>query len=128
MPDRILTKVDLPAPFSPISAWTSPAFRSKLTRSSARTPGKLFEMSCISSKGAVIRSCPSNARTSQLGACCLLRPGAVIEVRVEIDEPELPDNLALVQGWIIALDREEVLFMDGCHGHALPVTVLYIDY
>src|SRR3989449_10100490 len=36
--------VDFPAPFSPASAWTSDAFRSRSTRSSARTPGKLLLM------------------------------------------------------------------------------------
>ena len=35
--------VDLPAPFSPISAVTSPALRPKLTSCRARTPGKDFE-------------------------------------------------------------------------------------
>src|SRR5262245_29158856 len=36
--------VDLPAPFSPTSAWISPARTSKETPFSARTPGKLFSM------------------------------------------------------------------------------------
>ena len=39
-PERIFISVDLPAPFSPMSAWTSPARRSKSTRSSAVTPAK----------------------------------------------------------------------------------------
>src|SRR5258708_15504768 len=37
-PKRIFIKVDLPAPFSPIRAWTSPALRSKSTPFSAWTP------------------------------------------------------------------------------------------
>ena len=32
-------RVDLPEPFSPVSAWTSPARIEKSTRSSATTPG-----------------------------------------------------------------------------------------
>ena len=39
-PVMTLMSVDFPAPFSPISAWISPGFRSKCTSSSARTPGE----------------------------------------------------------------------------------------
>src|SRR5439155_18119651 len=46
--------VDFPAPFSPASAWTSDAFRSRSTRSSARTPGKLLLMPLIRSSRSVI--------------------------------------------------------------------------
>ena len=38
-PPRIFIRVDLPAPFSPISARTSPRSTRRLTRSSAFTPG-----------------------------------------------------------------------------------------
>ena len=41
--------VDLPAPFSPSSAWTSLRRRSKLTSSFATIPGKRFVMWRISS-------------------------------------------------------------------------------
>src|ERR1700756_3184971 len=37
-------RVDLPAPFSPSSAWTSPSRRSKSMWSLARTPGNCFVM------------------------------------------------------------------------------------
>ena len=40
--------VDLPAPFSPSSAWTSPARRSKSTSSLATMPGKRLTMPRIS--------------------------------------------------------------------------------
>src|SRR6476620_9987805 len=48
MPVRILIAVLLPAPFSPTSAWISPARNSSETSSSARTAGNDFEM-CRSS-------------------------------------------------------------------------------
>ena len=38
MPVRILTSVDLPAPFSPTSAWTEDALMLKLTSETACTP------------------------------------------------------------------------------------------
>src|ERR1700678_4252962 len=43
MPVRIFTIVDLPAPFSPMRAVTSPAFRRNATSWRARTPGNDFE-------------------------------------------------------------------------------------
>src|SRR5436190_3517276 len=45
MPDSIFTSVDLPAPFSPISAVTAPRRSSRLTRSRARTPPNDLRMS-----------------------------------------------------------------------------------
>src|SRR6266568_1166422 len=44
--------VDLPAPFSPSSAWTSPWRRSKSTLSFASTPGNRFVIPRSSSRGA----------------------------------------------------------------------------
>jgi len=41
-PARIFISVDLLAPFSPISAWTSPGISSNRTSLSARTPGKVL--------------------------------------------------------------------------------------
>jgi hypothetical protein len=41
-PDRIFISVDLPAPFLPTSACTSPQATSKSTSSSARVPKKLL--------------------------------------------------------------------------------------
>src|SRR5918993_4113567 len=43
-PVTILISVDLPAPFSPTRACTSPARSSKVTPLSARTPAKVFEI------------------------------------------------------------------------------------
>src|SRR3954468_22763853 len=53
IPVRILTRADLPAPFSPTSAMTSPARRLNWTSSRALTPGKLLET-------------PDNARISMV--------------------------------------------------------------
>ena len=50
MPDRIFTSVDLPAPFSPMSAVTAPRGSSRLARSSARTPPNDLRMSVSVSK------------------------------------------------------------------------------
>ena len=47
-PVSTLIRVDLPAPFSPISAWISPLRRVKSTWERARTPVKFLEISRIS--------------------------------------------------------------------------------
>jgi hypothetical protein len=52
MPASTLMRVDLPAPFSPIQQWTSPALMSTLTSSSAWTPGNRFEMPVIVISGS----------------------------------------------------------------------------
>src|SRR5512144_2620978 len=51
MPYRTRINVDLPAPFSPISAWTSPARSSRSTSSLASTPGKRFVMPSSTTRG-----------------------------------------------------------------------------
>src|SRR6516225_9338835 len=52
IPDRMLIRVDLPAPFSPSRQCTSPCRTVTLTRSFARTPGNRFVMSVSSMAGA----------------------------------------------------------------------------
>src|SRR5215207_10698317 len=52
MPERILTRVDFPAPFSPTSTWTSPARRSNATLSRATTPGNCLDIPRSSRTGA----------------------------------------------------------------------------
>lgn len=52
-PVRALIRVDFPAPFSPIRAWTSPWKSRKPTPSSAFTPGKPMEISVISTTGTI---------------------------------------------------------------------------
>src|SRR5271170_5513180 len=50
MPAMIFISVDLPAPFSPISAWTWPRFKRNDTSSSASTPGKDLRTLATSSR------------------------------------------------------------------------------
>ena len=44
----ILTRVDLPAPFSPTRAWTSPGRKTTETSSRALTASNCLEMFCAS--------------------------------------------------------------------------------
>src|SRR3569833_2327124 len=53
-PESTFISVDLPAPFSPTSACTSPGSRLKLTPSSARTPGNVLTMFRISRSGIFV--------------------------------------------------------------------------
>ena len=50
-PDSSCIRVDLPAPFSPNRAWISPPWKSTLTRSTARTPGKALLISRTDTSG-----------------------------------------------------------------------------
>jgi hypothetical protein len=75
----------LPAPFSPISAWTSPASRSKSTPSSARTPGKSTTILEAARRGPVVMRAVDSPwcggwrwggqRSSGRGAASVLPPG-----------------------------------------------------
>src|SRR5579875_4039469 len=53
-PVMTLMSVDLPAPFSPTSAWTSPARRSNETPFSAWTPAKDLRISERRRRGATV--------------------------------------------------------------------------
>src|SRR5688500_8676629 len=55
-PVSALISVDFPAPFSPMSACTSPPRRTRFTASSARTAGKRMVMSRIATSGGASRS------------------------------------------------------------------------
>src|SRR5213594_528821 len=66
MPPRMRISVDLPAPFSPTRAWTSPASTSSETSCSARTPGKDLEILLISRSGLTVDDmCPQSHSTLQ---------------------------------------------------------------
>src|SRR5579863_5890228 len=49
-PERTLSSVDFPAPFSPARAWISPARNSRVRSFSARTPGKSQVRCCTAMK------------------------------------------------------------------------------
>src|SRR5215212_2247937 len=72
MPVRILTTVDLPAPFSPMSAITSPARRVIPARCSARTPGKRLETATRDTSGTEPPTPPESEETAALA--CIKRP------------------------------------------------------
>ena len=68
-PVSTLMSVLLPAPFSPMSAWISPARTVKSTPCKARTPGKLFSNPRISSKAAsAIGELPREPQYLRLGS------------------------------------------------------------
>src|SRR5215212_422702 len=78
MPDRILTRVDFPAPFSPTSTWTSPARRSNATSSRATTPGKRFDIPRNSRTGAGTGAGAGPIVTALFEDSCILVPTATL--------------------------------------------------
>src|SRR3990172_8082576 len=52
-PPRIFISVDFPAPFSPTRQWTSPGFSTRLTSSSAVTPGYFLVMPFIERRESI---------------------------------------------------------------------------
>src|SRR3954451_19261589 len=97
---RVITliSVDLPAPFSPSSAWIDPALSRRDTPSSAFTPGKPFVMS-LSSRGNVVSSTRVVVVMSGRPEC------ANFAVAVEADCPE--DENTQQQLHIKGVDREQ---------------------
>ena len=65
--------VDLPAPFSPTSAWASPAYRPKLTPSTAATAPNDLVTPRTSSRGARPGSCRVIATSGLKGFTNLAR-------------------------------------------------------
>ena len=78
-PARILAKVDLPAPFSPSSAWISPRLRSRSTSRSTSIAGELTcempraEISGMSAAAGRPRPCSASRRNRRIGIDQLLR-------------------------------------------------------
>src|ERR1700722_12401381 len=73
----IFISVDLPAPFSPISAWTWPRLRRNDTSSSASTPGKAlrtFETSSRYSAPGMAPLCLTISAVEGLMVAMALRP------------------------------------------------------
>src|SRR5665213_3983969 len=83
-PANTLVRVDLPAPFSPSSAWISPGLRSKSTFLKAGILPKLFVPSRISRIGAT-------ARHSEILFMGVLMLRMLFEPRLE-QHPEHPDT------------------------------------
>ncbi len=77
-PERTLIRVDLPAPFSPINACTSPGRTSKSTPSSARTPGNSIDTPRASTRAVMGVACAATRRPpssrAQRGIPNSLRP------------------------------------------------------
>src|SRR2546421_994156 len=71
-------RVDLPAPFSPRSAWTSPSTSSKSTWSLASTPGNCLVIPRSSRTAVAAMSGDSltgkAGPVARLSACCAVRP------------------------------------------------------
>jgi len=108
---RILISVDFPAPFSPQIACTSPRAHSKLTSSSALTPGNVFTMSSIASECAGTISPRRGTRLLGRPAESVRAPGAGIAMKLAV----LHDHGEAVRsdqdrqvGERIALDEEEI--------------------
>src|SRR6266851_8999469 len=74
MPAMIFISVDLPAPFSPISAWTVPACSRNRTLSRATTPGKALRMPSISSNGTAASSAVPDRGRSMVVMSDILLP------------------------------------------------------
>src|SRR5690554_1712341 len=92
MPQRIFISVDLPAPFSPSKACTSPAWTSSDTSCRALTPGNDFEMCLRESNGVMgIPSCAAQGGTR----CQRLRSGLPAEVGgiVAVDQLHVDGDL-----------------------------------
>src|SRR5690348_11690338 len=74
IPDRMLIRVDLPAPFSPRRQCTSPCCTVTLTRSLAKTPGNRFVMLTSSIAGTRTGDCvPATPASSRRGRTLAIR-------------------------------------------------------
>jgi len=97
-PDKSLMRVDLPAPFSPITAWTSPALNDSETSLSTSTAPKLMVRPRASSTGAVSSSDPAEpAATASSPASRAEHPGPVVG-RAALGRrlgPEMSDRMPL---------------------------------
>src|SRR5690242_6163543 len=74
-PPSIFIRLDLPAPFSPTSACTSPATMSKSTSASAGVPLNAVEMRVAASSGVALLACGRTAMGgSMLVTLCVMNP------------------------------------------------------
>src|SRR5687767_3865035 len=107
--------VDLPAPFSPTSACTSPGLTDMLTRSRASTPGNRLETSWTSRIALVgtaqRRLCVGRVVLAVLDDDVLGDRGAVVEVQRGLERERAEPRVRLDDGVDRAVD-------DGLHGVA----------
>src|SRR5579884_2238297 len=112
--------VDLPAPFSPSSACTSPLRRSKSTWSFARTPGKRLVMPRSSRTGVSVGAAATSGDSTEraTGACSKAGPGR--------NCAELPD---LGRGLDLARDdlRAELVDLLDVRGRHVRVDLAEAD-
>ena len=104
-PASTLIIVLLPAPFSPTSAWISPARSSKSTPSSARTPGKDFVSPRTSSAS------PANSDAGETMAKLLLAEEVSVVAFVDDDGPGVDrrGHAADAGGRIVAGNRHRAI-------------------
>ena len=103
----MLMRVDLPAPFSPNSTWTSPRRTSKSTSSRATTPGNRLVMPAMESSGS---SDSAAAARSSLGASVMgtsrrhtARERSAVLPRDRVIGPDQPTDSASPQASQIGL-------------------------
>src|SRR5580704_6992944 len=107
----IFISVDLPAPFSPIKAWTWPRFSRNDTSSSASTPGKAlrtFETSSRYSAPGMAPLCLTISAVEGLMVAMALRP-------VQISDLSAPEDYAGPHS-IFQRDGPEALGRSGVSG------------
>ncbi len=83
-PEATAISVDLPAPFSPTRAWTSPARTSRSTDLRARTPGKVFSMAVRRRAMAPATSSLSGVMTGDAFAAVELLTGSPLRFVCEL--------------------------------------------
>src|SRR5215210_7510899 len=87
-------RVDLPAPFSPTRAFTSPARTSNVTSSRARTPGKDFETRSARRITAPSASARGPFATVSPSTCCC-KAGPSTKERLKILEGTAGDGIGV---------------------------------
>src|SRR3990170_7382073 len=95
-PAKIFIRVDLPAPFSPTRAWTSPGNTSKETSSRARTPGKSLVMDSISSTGCWVSFSAGRAKLPRAFHQQLGQVARGLAPSLHIVRGDVADHLAAV--------------------------------
>src|ERR1700675_613508 len=117
MPAMIFISVDLPAPFSPISAWTWPRLRRTETLSSASTPGN------------ALRTFSTSSRYSAFGTAPLSRTNCAVVGLSIVRAPKRPTPAPSREKWggeraAAVLSPLPVLYGEGPGGSSRKPSVL----